>query len=119
MFLHSLLEHTDVAVMYDNEALYDICRRNLGIERATFASLNRWLAQAISPVTASLRFDGAPSMESTEFQTIVVPYPRTHFRLSSYAPTVSAERPRREIHGERRSGDHAACVSSQADRGRG
>ena len=29
---HSLLEHTDVAVMLDNEAIYDICRRNLDIE---------------------------------------------------------------------------------------
>ena len=27
--VHSLLEHTDVTIMYDNEALYDICRRNL------------------------------------------------------------------------------------------
>jgi len=32
--VHSLLEHTDVTIMYDNEALYDICRRNLDIERA-------------------------------------------------------------------------------------
>merc|ERR1712072_664698 len=30
---HSLLEHTDVAVILDNEAVYDICRRNLDIER--------------------------------------------------------------------------------------
>merc|ERR1711913_72294 len=29
--VHSLLEHTDVTIMYDNEALYDICRRNLDI----------------------------------------------------------------------------------------
>merc|ERR1712166_1565959 len=28
---HSLLEHTDVAVILDNEAIYDICRRNLDI----------------------------------------------------------------------------------------
>ncbi|RYR80085.1 hypothetical protein Ahy_A01g004864 [Arachis hypogaea] len=26
---HSLLEHTDVAVLLDNEAIYDICRRSL------------------------------------------------------------------------------------------
>ena len=32
---HSLLEHTDVAVMLDNEAIYDICRRQLDIERPT------------------------------------------------------------------------------------
>jgi len=33
---HSLLEHTDVSFMVDNEALYDICRRNLDIERPTY-----------------------------------------------------------------------------------
>ncbi len=35
---HSLLEHTDVAVMLGNEALFDICRRNLDIERPTSTS---------------------------------------------------------------------------------
>ena len=30
--VHSLLEHTDVTIMYDNEALYDICRRILGVD---------------------------------------------------------------------------------------
>jgi hypothetical protein len=38
---HSLLEHTDVSVMLDNEAVYDICRRSLDIERPTYTNLNR------------------------------------------------------------------------------
>ena len=38
---HALLEHTDVAVMLDNEAVYDICRRSLDIERPTYTNLNR------------------------------------------------------------------------------
>eukprot|EP00913_Durusdinium_trenchii_P012546 g11781.t1 len=46
--VHSLLEHTDVTIMYDNEALYDICRRNLDIERPTYTNLNRLIAQIIS-----------------------------------------------------------------------
>ena len=41
---HSLLEHTDVAVMLDNEAVYDICRRSLDIERPTYTNLNRYAA---------------------------------------------------------------------------
>ncbi len=55
---HSLLEHTDVAVMLDNEAVYDICRRSLDIERPSYTNLNRLVAQIISSLTASLRFDG-------------------------------------------------------------
>ena len=49
--VHSLLEHTDVTIMYDNEALYDICRRNLDIERPTYTNLNRLIAQIISSLS--------------------------------------------------------------------
>ena len=67
--VHSLLEHTDVTNQMDNEALYDICRRNLDIERPTYTNLNRLIAQCISSLTASLRFDGALNVDVTEFQT--------------------------------------------------
>ncbi|KAK4743673.1 hypothetical protein SAY87_009985 [Trapa incisa] len=87
---HSLLEHTDVVVLLDNEAIYDICRRSLDIERPTYTNLNRLISQIISSLTTSLRFDGAINVDITEFQTNLVPYPRIHFMLSSYAPVISA-----------------------------
>jgi len=86
---HALLEHTDVAVLLDNEAIYDICRRSLGIDRPSYVNLNRLIAQVISSLTASLRFDGALNVDVNEFQTNLVPYPRIHFMLSSYAPIIS------------------------------
>ena len=78
--------------MLDNEAVYDICRRSLDIERPTYTNLNRLVAQVISSLTASLRFDGALNVDVTEFQTNLVPYPRIHFMLSSYSPVISAEK---------------------------
>lgn len=52
--------------------MYDICRRSLDIERPTYTNLNRLIAQVISSLTASLRFDGALNVDITEFQTNLV-----------------------------------------------
>ena len=38
-------KHTDVAVQLDNEAIYDIYRRFLDIERPTYTNLNRLVSQ--------------------------------------------------------------------------
>uniref|UniRef100_A0AAV2LZC1 Tubulin alpha chain n=1 Tax=Knipowitschia caucasica TaxID=637954 RepID=A0AAV2LZC1_KNICA len=69
---HTTLEHSDCAFMVDNEAIYDICRRNLDIERPTYTNLNRLISQIVSSITASLRFDGALNVDLTEFQTNLV-----------------------------------------------
>ena len=45
---HTTLEHSDCAFMVDNEAIYDICHRSLGVERPSYESLNRIIAQVCS-----------------------------------------------------------------------
>jgi len=89
---HSLLEHTDVSFILDNEAIYDICNRSLDVEQPSYKNLNRLIAQVISSLTASLRFEGALNVDINEFQTNLVPFPRIHFMLCSYAPVLSAEK---------------------------
>lgn len=42
----------------------------------------------VSSITASLRFNGALNVDMNEFQTNLVPYPRIHFPLASYAPFI-------------------------------
>jgi tubulin alpha len=89
---HGLLECTDVSFMLDNQAIYDICTSKLGVELPTYTNINRLVAQVISSLTTSLRFDGALNVDLNEFQTNLVPYPRIHFMACSYAPFISAER---------------------------
>jgi len=95
---HALLEHTDVAFMLDNEAIYDICKNSLGVQRPTYNNLNRLVAQVISSLTASLRFEGALNVDINEFQVNLVPYPRIHFLMCSYAPIHSPEHAFHEAH---------------------
>uniref|UniRef100_A0A0N5C1X4 Tubulin_C domain-containing protein n=1 Tax=Strongyloides papillosus TaxID=174720 RepID=A0A0N5C1X4_STREA len=78
--------------MVDNEAIYEISHKNLGITNPTYTNLNRLIAQVVSSITASLRFEGALNMDLNEFQTNLVPYPRIHFPLATYAPIISRDR---------------------------
>eukprot|EP00494_Astrolonche_serrata_P003285 UN03291 len=97
-----LLDHTDVSLILDNEALYEICQKKLDIKKPSYVNLNRIIAKVVSSMTASLRFDGELNVDMNAFQTNLVPFPRLHFMTTSLAPVISAGKGDKETHDVRR-----------------
>jgi len=89
---HWLLDHTEVSLVLDNEALYDICKKKLDIGSPSYSSLNRIISKVVSSMTAALRFDGELNVDLNEFQTNLVPFPRLHFMTTSLAPITNAKK---------------------------
>merc|ERR1739836_308018 len=99
---HWLLDHTDVSLVLDNEACYDICQKKLGIAKPSYVDLNRIISKVISSMTAALRFDGELNVDMNEFQTNLVPFPRLHFMTTSLAPVISQKKADKEAHDTKR-----------------
>merc|ERR1711879_373431 len=103
---HWLLDHTEVSVVLDNEAIYGICQKQLDIDRPSYANLNMVIAKVISSMAASLRFDGELNVDLGEFQTNLVPFPRLHFMTTALAPVVSKKKQTHEAGTVREITDH-------------
>lgn len=80
------MDTIDCSVLFDNEALYDICSKKLGLNNIYYSNLNRIIAQSVSCITSSLRFPGDINVDLAEFQTNLVPFKQIHFPIVSYAP---------------------------------
>jgi len=103
---HWLLDHTEVSIVLDNEAIYAICQKQLDKPRPSYEDLNKIIAKVISSMTASLRFDGELNVDLGEFQTNLVPFPRLHFMTTALAPVISASKASHEAQTIREITDH-------------
>lgn len=94
---HATMASTGCCFMMDNEALFDICSKHLGIASPNFGHMNALIAQVVSSITAPLRFKGTLNADLLEIQTNLVPQPRLHFPIVSYAPLYSASKTQHEM----------------------
>jgi len=109
---HWLLDHTDVSLVLDNEALYGICQKKLDIKKPSYKDLNMIISKVVSSMTAALRFDGELNVDMNEFQTNLVPFPRLHFMTTSLAPVISKNKADHEAHDCRRITDDCLQATS-------
>ncbi|KAH7097901.1 beta-tubulin [Auriculariales sp. MPI-PUGE-AT-0066] len=87
--IHQLVESSDLTVCLDNEALYDIAVRTLKNEAPNFDDLNNLVAQVMCGTSTSLRFPGQLNGDLRKLAMNLVPFPRLHFLVPSYAPFVA------------------------------
>jgi len=88
---HQLLENSDETFIVDNEALYNIMHNVLKKQSVEYKVLNRLIAKVTCGVTASIRFPGLLNGDLRKLGVNLVPFPRLHFFLVSYAPLESSD----------------------------
>ena len=69
----------------------------MDIESPTYSDLNELIAQTVSSLTASMRFNGELNSNLLALKTNLVPYPRMNLLISSYSPIASAEKAHYEL----------------------
>ncbi|KII69107.1 Tubulin beta-2 chain [Thelohanellus kitauei] len=87
--LNHLVESTSATFCQDNEALYNICSNSLKIAQPNYQDLNRMVSDAMSGITACVRFPGQLNSDFRKLVVNLTPYPRLHFYLNSIAPLTS------------------------------
>jgi tubulin beta len=87
--VNQLIESADECFTFDNQALLDICFKQLKLSAPTYADLNHLVSHTMGGVTASLRYPGLLNCDLRKLAVNMVPFPRLHFFSTSAAPIVS------------------------------
>lgn len=81
--LSTLLEHSDLTLIFDNESLYNEASFLLKIPSPTYKNINRLISKSICYFTAPNRFMEASHYSIQHILTNLSPYPRIHFVIPS------------------------------------
>lgn len=84
--VHQIVENSDLTMCIDNEALYDVTQRTLKVKQPSFDDLNTIVAQVMCGISTTLRFPGQLNGDLRKLAMNLVPFPRLHFLMPSYAP---------------------------------
>ncbi|KAJ7284408.1 beta-tubulin 2 [Mycena rebaudengoi] len=89
--VHQLVDNGDLTICIDNEALYDISLRTLKVKSPNFSNLNGLISKVMCGVSTSLRFPGQLNGDLRKLGMNLIPFPRLHFLMPSYAPITDSK----------------------------
>ncbi|ODM90941.1 Tubulin beta-8 chain [Orchesella cincta] len=84
----SLVKNSDLTICLDNEALYDICNKQLRLSHPTYDDLNLLMAKVMSGMSATYRFPARNHL-SWSVMRCLAPSPRLHFFVPGFVPLYS------------------------------
>ena len=70
--------------------MYSVCMQSLNIKTPSFSEMNELVSKAMSGITACLRYPGQLNSDLRKLAVNLIPFPRLHFFLTSYAPLTNA-----------------------------
>ncbi|XP_033124218.1 tubulin beta chain-like [Anneissia japonica] len=86
--MHQLIDHSDMTFCIDNQALAEICTRTLKLTSPTYSQMNQLIANTMCGVTTCLRFPGQLNAGLRKLAVNMIPFPRLHFFMTSFAPLM-------------------------------
>lgn len=87
----ALVNNSHLTFCLDNEALFQICNRNLKIQMSGYEHINHIVALTMSGITTCLRFPGQLNAGLRKIYVNMVPFPRLHFLIPGFAPLVTCK----------------------------
>ncbi|CAF0992495.1 unnamed protein product [Adineta steineri] len=85
--IQHLIENVDATYFFDNETLHKTFSRTQ--TSPTYNDLNQLISTAMSGVTTCFRFPDQINGDMRKLNNHMIPFPRLHFLMSSYAPIIS------------------------------
>ena len=79
-------ESTDVSLILDNQAIYDICETKEDVSSLDLKNVNKLIAQCISMCTAPVRFPSQLHLSMAEMAVHLAPTPKLRYQVASLAP---------------------------------
>eukprot|EP00929_Paragymnodinium_shiwhaense_P012106 TRINITY_DN1187_c0_g1_i1.p1 TRINITY_DN1187_c0_g1~~TRINITY_DN1187_c0_g1_i1.p1 ORF type:complete len:447 (-),score=89.88 TRINITY_DN1187_c0_g1_i1:30-1370(-) len=87
--MHQMIENMEECIVFDNHALYNVCKNTLKLATPTYGDLNHIVAQAMSGITCSMRFPGQTNLDLKKIHENLVPFPRLKWLTPSVVPLTA------------------------------